>query len=283
MQSLRHVTALRTLVAEWRSQGQTIGFVPTMGSLHKGHRSLIANARSRCDCVIVSIFVNPTQFSPGEDFSAYPRTVDSDQLTLIEDGVDALFSPRVEDLYPRGANDTTTMVSIAGLNNELCGAHRNGHFDGVLTVVNKFLNIITPDRLFLGEKDFQQLYMVKQMVSELILPVEVVGVPTYREADGLAMSSRNQYLTNVDRTKANGLYNILCGICHNLMKGNNDFSVLENQALTSLRALGFVPDYIEVRRQQDMAKATPNDQDLVVLGAARLGKTRLIDNVILSR
>ncbi|MBL4852081.1 MAG: pantoate--beta-alanine ligase [Gammaproteobacteria bacterium] len=283
MQSLQHVTALRALVAEWRSQGQTIGFVPTMGSLHKGHRSLIVNARSHCDRVIVSIFVNPTQFSAGEDFSDYPRTIDSDQLALIEDGVDALFLPQVEDLYPCGVINTTTMVSIAGLNNELCGAHRDGHFDGVLTVVNKFLNIITPDRLFLGEKDFQQLYMVKQMVLELILPVEVVGVSTYREADGLAMSSRNQYLTNTDRTKANGLYNTLCGIRHDLMKANNDFSVLENQALASLRTLGFVPDYIEVRRQQDMAKAMPNDQELVVLGAAKLGKTRLIDNVTLSR
>jgi len=283
MQSLQHVTALRALVAEWRSQGQTIGFIPTMGSLHKGHRSLIANARSYCDRTIVSIFVNPTQFSPGEDFADYPRNIDSDQLALIEDGVDALFLPGVEDLYPHGANNTTTMVSIAGLNKQLCGAHRESHFDGVLTVVNKFLNIITPDSLFLGEKDFQQLYMVRQMVLELMLPVEVIGVPTYREADGLAMSSRNQYLTNTDCTKANGLYNILCGICHDLMKGNNDFSVLENQALASLRALGFVPDYIEVRRQQDMTKAKPNDQELVVLGAAKLGKTRLIDNVTLSR
>ncbi len=283
MQSLRHVTALRTLVAEWRSQGQTIGFVPTMGSLHKGHRSLIANARSRCDCVIVSIFVNPTQFSPGEDFSDYPRTVDSDQLALIEDGVDALFLPRVEDLYPRGVNNTTTMVSIANLNKQLCGVHREGHFDGVLTVVNKFLNIIAPDSLFLGEKDFQQLYMVRQMVLELMLFVEVVGVPTYREADGLAMSSRNRYLTNTDRAKANGLYNALRSIGHDLMNGNNDFSALESQALASLRALGFVPDYIEVRRQQDMAKATLNDQELVVLGAAKLGKTRLIDNVQILR
>jgi len=283
MQSFEHVPALRALVAEWRGQNKTIGFVPTMGSLHNGHRSLVANARARCDRVVVSIFVNPTQFSAGEDFEDYPRTIDADKLALVVDGVDALFLPKVKDLYPRGVDNATTMVSIAGLNSELCGAHRDGHFDGVLTVVNKLLNIITPDMLFLGQKDFQQLYMVKQMVSELLIPVEVIGVPTYREADGLAMSSRNQYLTEADRPKASSLYNILCSISESLNQGNNDFSALENAALSKLQNLGFVPDYIEVRRQQDMAKAKAEDKELVVLGAAKLGKTRLIDNAEVSR
>ena len=282
MQSLEHVTKLRSLVAEWRSQNQTVGFVPTMGSLHAGHCSLVANARARCDRVVVSIFVNPTQFSAGEDYTDYPRTIDSDRQVLIEGGADALFLPRVQDLYPSGTG-RTTMVSIPGLNNELCGAHRDGHFDGVLTIINKMLNILTPHALFLGEKDFQQLFMVRQMVSELMIPVDVIGVPTYREADGLAMSSRNQYLTEADRPKANNLYNSLCAIAQSLSNGNNDFAALEDQALTTLNNLGFASDYIEVRRQHDLARAEPMDIELVVLGAARLDKTRLIDNVLVSR
>ncbi len=282
MQSFDRVSALRALIAEWRSQKQTIGFVPTMGNLHAGHASLVERARARCDRVVVSIFVNPTQFAANEDLDDYPRTLEDDKHILVEQGADALFLPTVDILYPQGLNGTTKVI-IEGLNNELCGAHRDGHFDGVLTVVNKFLNILTPDLLFLGEKDFQQLFLVKQMVAELMIPVEVVGVPTYREDDGLAMSSRNRYLSKSKREKAGALYQTLSGVKQALLEGSNDFESLEHDAKKALKKAGFKPDYIEVRRQHDMARAERGDNDLVVLGAGKLGKARLIDNLYFSR
>ncbi|MBL1433438.1 MAG: pantoate--beta-alanine ligase [Gammaproteobacteria bacterium] len=282
MRSLEHVAALRALVAEWRNQNLTIGLVPTMGSLHEGHRSLVKTAKKRFDRVIATIFVNPTQFSPGEDFDDYPRQIATDKAMLGEDGADAVFLPTIEDLYPRGV-ERTTLITISDLTNELCGAHRNGHFDGAMTAVNKLLNITWPDAVFLGEKDFQQLFMIKQMVNELMMSVEVIGVPTYREDDGLAMSSRNKYLTDAERSKANTLYQILNEIQQALQSGSNDFLALEQQGLSKLQAVGFNPDYIEIRRQRDMLKAEPADTELVVLGAAKLGRTRLIDNIQLSR
>lgn len=282
MRVIEQVAALRVLVAEWRRQKQTIGFVPTMGNLHSGHRSLVANARSRCDRVIVSVFVNPTQFSAGEDYDDYPRTLEADSKALVEEGVDALFLPKVKALYPHGL-ENTTMVSIPGLSRELCGAHREGHFDGVLTVINKFLNIVTPDFLFLGEKDFQQLFLVRQMVAELMFPVEVIGVPTYREDDGLAMSSRNVYLSEEKRAKASALFQILSDIQQALVAGSDEYTALEAKGLTQLKKAGFKPDYIEIRRQSDMARAEPGDQMLVVLGAGKLGRARLIDNIQFAR
>ena len=282
MQSIDRVAALRALVAEWRSQKQTIGFVPTMGNLHAGHRSLVARARARCDRVIVSIFVNPTQFAANEDFGDYPRTLEEDKHILVEEGADALFLPTVETLYPQGLEDTTKVI-IAGLNNELCGAHRDGHFDGVLTVVNKFLNILAPDILFLGEKDFQQLFVVRQMVAELMIPVEVVGVPTYREDDGLAMSSRNRYLGESKREVASALFKTLSEIKQSLLEGSNEFEELESKGRKKIKKAGFKPDYIEIRRQGDMKRAEPGDKELVILGAGKLGKARLIDNITLNR
>lgn len=282
MQSLQQVAALRALVAEWRGQNLSVGLVPTMGSLHDGHRSLVKAAKARFDRVIVTIFVNPTQFSPGEDFDDYPRVIAADKAMLVEDGADALFLPTIDDLYPRGV-ERTTLITISDLTNELCGAHRDGHFDGAMTAVNKLLNITRPDAVFLGEKDFQQLFMMKQMVSELMMSVEVIGVPTYREEDGLAMSSRNKYLTETERDKAKALFETLSEIEQALKNGSNEFSQLEQQGLRKLQELGFIPDYIEVRRQRDMLGAQAADKELVVLGAAKLGKTRLIDNIQLSR
>jgi pantoate--beta-alanine ligase len=282
MQSLQQVTALRALVAEWRGQNLSVGLVPTMGSLHDGHRSLVKAAKARFDRVIVTIFVNPTQFSPGEDFDDYPRAIAADKAMLVEDGADAIFLPTIDDLYPRGV-ERTTLITISDLTNELCGAHRDGHFDGAMTAVNKLLNITRPDAVFLGEKDFQQLFMMKQMVSELMMSVEVIGVPTYREDDGLAMSSRNKYLTETERDKAKALFETLSEIEQALKNGSNEFSQLEQQGLRKLQELGFIPDYIEVRRQRDMLSAQAADKELVVLGAAKLGKTRLIDNIQLSR
>ena len=282
MQSLQQVAALRALVAEWRGQNLSVGLVPTMGSLHDGHRSLVKAAKARFDRVIVTIFVNPTQFSPGEDFDDYPRVIAADKAMLVEDGADAVFLPTIDDLYPRGV-ERTTLITISDLTNELCGAHRDGHFDGAMTAVNKLLNITRPDAVFLGEKDFQQLFMMKQMVSELMMSVEVIGVPTYREDDGLAMSSRNKYLTETERDKAKALFEILSEIEQALKNGSNEFPQLEQQGLSKLQELGFIPDYIEVRRQRDMLGAQAADKELVVLGAAKLGKTRLIDNIQLSR
>ncbi|MBL1294070.1 MAG: pantoate--beta-alanine ligase [Thiotrichales bacterium] len=282
MQSLQQVAALRALVAEWRGQNLSVGLVPTMGSLHDGHRSLVKAAKARFDRVIVTIFVNPTQFSPGEDFDDYPRVIAADKAMLVEDGADAVFLPTIDDLYPRGV-ERTTLITISDLTNELCGAHRDGHFDGAMTAVNKLLNITRPDAVFLGEKDFQQLFMMKQMVSELMMSVEVIGVPTYREDDGLAMSSRNKYLTETERDKAKALFETLSEIEQALKNGSNEFSQLEQQGLSKLQELGFIPDYIEVRRQRDMLGAQAADKELVVLGAAKLGKTRLIDNIQLSR
>jgi len=282
MQSLQQVAALRALVAEWRGQNLSVGLVPTMGSLHDGHRSLVKAAKARFDRVIVTIFVNPTQFSPGEDFDDYPRVIAADKAMLVEDGADAVFLPTIDDLYPRGV-ERTTLITISDLTNELCGAHRDGHFDGAMTAVNKLLNITRPDAVFLGEKDFQQLFMMKQMVSELMMSVEVIGVPTYREDDGLAMSSRNKYLTETERDKAKALFETLSEIEQALKNGSNEFSQLEQQGLSKLQDLGFIPDYIEVRRQRDMLGAQAADKELVVLGAAKLGKTRLIDNIQLSR
>lgn len=282
MQSIQQVPALRALVAEWRGQNLSIGLVPTMGSLHAGHRSLVKAAKARFDRVIATIFVNPTQFSPGEDFDDYPRQIAADKAMLVEDQADAVFLPTIDDLYPRGV-ERTTLITISDLTDELCGAHRDGHFDGAMTAVNKLLNITHPDAVFLGEKDFQQLFMMKQMVAELMMSVEVIGVPTYREDDGLAMSSRNKYLTETERKKANALFETLSEIEQALKNGSNEFSQLEQQGLHKLQMQGFIPDYIEVRRQSDMLSAQAADNELVVLGAAKLGKTRLIDNIQLSR
>lgn len=275
------VKPLQAQLLQWRGRGERVGFVPTMGNLHRGHRSLIAEAKKRCQRLVVSIFVNPTQFAAGEDYAAYPRTIEADKEVLVEDGVDLLFSPEIDELY-RKDMARTTMVSIAGLGGELCGAHRKGHFDGVLTVVNKFLNIVQPEMLFLGEKDFQQLFLIRQMVADLFLPVEVVGVPTCRDNDGLALSSRNQYLSSGERQQATRLYQVLCQIKSAIEAGERDFAGLEIQARDRLRAAGFKPDYVEVRRRQDLAPAQPHDRELVVLAAATLGRARLIDNLAVS-
>jgi pantoate--beta-alanine ligase len=276
----RTASHIRELVAGWRTAHQTVALVPTMGNLHHGHVSLAELAAERADRVVLSIFVNPTQFSPGEDYEGYPRTPDDDRELLTESGlVDALFVPGLSEIYPFGPENAVKIVMPA-LSRELCGASRPGHFDGVASVVCRLLNIVSPDMLVLGRKDYQQLVLIEQMIADLRLPVQVVSGETQRDEDGLALSSRNRYLTAEQRKHAPALHTILATVRDALRNGDRDYAALQTNALEALRAEGFDPDYVEVREAVNLAK--PNGRhshDLVVLAAAWLGKARLIDNL----
>jgi pantoate--beta-alanine ligase len=260
--------------------GQSVALVPTMGNLHEGHLKLVNEARQKADRVIVSIFVNPTQFGVGEDFETYPRTECDDQQKLNASGADLLFQPAVSEVY---APDTKTVVSVAGLSELHCGASRPGHFDGVATIVCKLFNMVQPDIALFGLKDFQQLTVIRTMVRDLNIPVEIIGVETVREASGLAMSSRNGYLTAEERTVAAKLYQSLCAARDTILAGTQAYEEIERHALLFLREAGFQPDYFSVCRSSDLKKAEVNDTELVLLAAAKLGKTRLIDNICFSR
>jgi pantoate--beta-alanine ligase len=274
---VERVSELRERVAAWRVAGERVAFVPTMGNLHAGHLCLVREARARADRVVASIFVNPLQFGPSEDLDAYPRTLDEDRRLLVETGCDLLFAPRVGEVYPRG-QETQTRVEVPGLSDILCGASRPGHFVGVATVVCKLLNMAQPDVALFGEKDFQQLMVIRRMVEDLVMPVEIVGVPTVREPDGLAMSSRNGYLTAEERRLAPALRRVLIAAAESLRAGESVARV-EQAALESLAAAGLRPDYLSVRRAGDLASADPDDRDLIILAAAYLGRARLIDNL----
>ena len=272
---------MRECVREWRASGQSIALVPTMGNLHAGHLSLAEIARSEADRVVATIFVNPTQFGAGEDFEAYPRTLDEDLAMLSAAGtVDAVFVPEMSEIYPFGAGEAVR-VSMPALSRELCGASRPGHFDGVASVVCRLLNVATPDVLVLGLKDYQQLILVERMVADLGIGVRVVSGPTMREPDGLAISSRNRYLTDDERSRAPALYAALNKVVVALRDGAGDYRALQQAAEDELRGAGFEPDYVEVRCAADLAR--PNGRqppdELVVLAAVLLGKARLIDNL----
>ncbi len=271
---------LRQALDEWRSRGERIALVPTMGNLHEGHLQLVDCARERADRVVVSLFVNPTQFGPGEDLDNYPRTLDDDRAALAARGADLLFVPDEAVIYPHGRE--ACVVSVPDLSDMLCGAARPGHFDGVATVVSKLLNLVAPDVAVFGEKDFQQLMIIRRMVADLFMPVTIEGVPTCREVDGLAMSSRNRYLSEDERRRAPALYQALQRVAGALEKGRTDYDALVESARKFLSEKGFEPDYVEIRRSDDLAMPTPSDQALVVLAAARLGKARLIDNLRVS-
>lgn len=271
------IAELKAAVRGWRRQDRVIGFVPTMGNLHDGHLSLINVARSRSDRVVASIFVNPLQFGEGEDYSSYPRTEQRDMELLESNGCDALFMPAVRELYPEGGMPVT-IVEVPELSNILCGAHRPGHFRGVATVVAKLFNLVEPDLAVFGEKDYQQLVVIRRMVEDLCFPVEIVGAPTGRERDGLAMSSRNQYLTEAERRTAPTLHRELVKATAAVVAGERDFRGICAAALASLRDQGFTPDYFEIRRASDLAEPAAEDTELVALVAARLGRARLIDN-----
>ncbi|TAK63587.1 pantoate--beta-alanine ligase [Methylobacter sp.] len=280
MHIVKTVSELRDAVRAWRSSGQSVALVPTMGNLHAGHLALVNEAKKRADRVVVSIFVNPTQFGVGEDFETYPRTEHEDQQKLNATGADLLFQPAVSDVY---TPDAKTLVSVTGLSEWYCGASRPGHFDGVATIVCKLFNMVQPDVALFGLKDFQQLTVIRTMVRDLNIPVEIVGVATVREESGLAMSSRNGYLTSEEKTIAAKLYQSLCAAREAVLEGGQSYQEIERKALQFLQESGFQPDYFVVCRASDLKKADENDKELVLLVAAKLGKTRLIDNVCFSR
>ena len=263
---------------EWRDAGSgRIGLVPTMGNLHAGHMSLVASARARCDRVVVSIFVNPLQFGPNDDLDRYPRTFEADRAALEAANVDAVFAPTVEQMYPNG-DDNKTTVQVAGVTDMLCGTRRPGHFTGVATIVTKLFNLVRPDTAFFGEKDFQQLLVIRRMAEDLCMGVEIIGVPTVREDDGLARSSRNQYLNANERRQAPSLAAALNDCAERLAAGERDFHALEARGWARLVHAGFDPDYFEIRGA-DLSAPQPDMVHFRVLVAAYLGQARLIDNV----
>jgi len=276
------IDSLRAQLAQWRRAGDRILLVPTMGNLHQGHLKLAHEAKRRGGRLVVSIFVNPMQFGAGEDFASYPRTLERDRALLEAAGADLLFAPAEKTLYPRGRAGHVE-VSVPGLSGELCGASRPGHFTGVATVVCKLFNLVQPDVALFGEKDFQQLLVIRRMAADLDMPVEIIGVATEREPSGLAMSSRNQYLSEDERRQAALLYRVLQVLAENLRRGGGDYPSLERSAIQCLTEGGFVPDYVSVRRAADLSVPGPEEPDLVVLAAARLGKARLIDNLRIER
>ncbi|POA97739.1 pantoate--beta-alanine ligase [Chromobacterium sinusclupearum] len=273
MEIIRSVADMRA----WRKQAGKLAFVPTMGNLHEGHLKLVKAAREQADKVVVSIFVNRLQFGQGEDFDAYPRTFESDCEKLRAAGVDALFFPDERELYPRVKQDFN--VEPPHIQNELCGAFRPGHFRGVATVVTKLFNIVQPDVACFGKKDYQQLHVIQAMVDDLNSPIAIVPVDTGRADDGLALSSRNGYLSADERAEAPRLYRNLCAIRDGLLAGSHDYAALEKTARDDLSAAGWVVDYVEVRQADTLEIAHAGEKRLVVLAAARLGKTRLIDNI----
>lgn len=281
LQGAYTTSAVRELVGSWRLTHRTVALVPTLGNLHKGHLALMRYARAHADRVVCSIFVNPTQFGANEDFTAYPRTLTEDEALLAKQGlVDLVFAPEEGDIYPFGVENAVKLV-MPELSHQLCGASRPGHFDGVASVVLRLLNIVTPDVLVLGEKDYQQLILLERMVRDLQLPVQVVPASIQREDDGLAMSTRNQYLSPDERRVAPRLYAELERVREALEEGERDYRVLETRASRALEEAGFDPDYVEVRRAVDLGKpngAEPGD-GLIVVAAAWLGRARLIDNV----
>ncbi len=278
MKEFKTVAELRAHLDRERRAGFRIGFVPTMGNLHDGHLALVREAAERSDRVVVSIFVNPLQFGAGEDLGAYPRTPREDREKLRAAGVDCLFIPGAEEVYPVPL-EAHTAVEVPGLSDLLCGASRPGHFRGVTTVVAKLLNMVQADVAVFGEKDFQQLAIIRQMARDLCFPVEIVGLPTVREADGLAMSSRNNYLTEPERKKAPVLYQVLQEAARRLRAHDADFRAIEAESSQSLENAGFRTDYLSVRRHGDLLEAEPGDKALVIMAAAWMGRARLIDNV----
>jgi pantoate--beta-alanine ligase len=272
---------MREQLDHLRAESKTIGFVPTMGGLHEGHLSLVRQAKSVADAVVVSIFINPLQFGANEDLDAYPRKLEDDLQQLEQLDTDMVFTPTPDTMYPLGL-EAQTKVLVPDLTTVLCGASRPGHFDGVSTVVCKLFNIVGPNTAVFGQKDLQQLLIIKRLVADLALPVTVIGHPTTREADGLAMSSRNTYLNEDQRAIAPTLYQSLSEAVEAIKNGSRDYPALEKGALTTLEKAGFAPDYIEIRRSTDLIRATEADEDIAIFGAARLGTTRLIDNIVVS-
>jgi pantoate--beta-alanine ligase len=278
METVTTIAAVRERVRRWHGEGRRVAFVPTMGNLHAGHVSLIETARRHGDRFVASIFVNPMQFGPNEDFAHYPRTPAQDSRMLADAGCDLMFMPDVAEIYPNGP-DRATRVEVPGLSSILDGEFRPGHFEGVATVVAKLFHIVDPDVAVFGEKDFQQLTIIRRMVADLCMPVTIIAAPTVREPDGLAMSSRNQYLTEDERRTAPIIHQTLLAALERLRAGERDFDAIERTGVAALERAGFRPDYFAVRRADDLSGPDGEARHLVVLTAARLGRARLIDNL----
>lgn len=282
MKVVDSISTLRHTVNAWRRNGESVGLVPTMGNLHDGHLKLVKKAKAHNDNVVVSIFVNPMQFGANEDLDAYPRTIEEDKAKLISIGADAVFLPSVAEMYPAGL-DAQTFVEVPGISDSHCGASRPGHFRGVATVVTKLFNMVQPDDAFFGEKDFQQLQVIRALARDLSMAVTIHGVPTEREASGLAMSSRNGYLSKEEKATASAIYEEMQRVKAGIEGGNIDFSELEDAMVANLEAKGFKKDYCQVVNASTFKAATANDKELVLLVAMFMGKTRLIDNLQITR
>ena len=268
-------------IADWRSHGEHVALVPTMGNLHRGHLALVELAREHAERVIVTIFVNPTQFGEGEDYEKYPRTLERDQRMLKKTPADLIFAPDVETMYPFGLEYATT-VSVPGLTENFCGASRPGHFDGVTTVVARLFAMVQPDTAVFGQKDYQQQLVIRHMARDLSLPIAIITGETVREDDGLAMSSRNAYLSDAERAVAPQLYATLSAIGTELQSGRRNFEDLEGEAAEKLVEAGFELDYVAIRRAQNLEVPDRDCDELVILAAALLGDTRLIDNIVVT-
>ncbi len=275
------VSGLRTEIRTRRQRGETIGFVPTMGNLHEGHLQLVRQAKTQCDVVVVSIFVNPLQFGLNEDWEKYPRTFQDDAKKLEAEGCDFLFHPDENEIYPNGMADQTRVV-VPTMTDILCGASRPGHFEGVTTVVSKLLHIVQPDTAIFGIKDYQQLAVIRRMVEDLCIPVDIIGAPIARDIDGLALSSRNGYLGEDERPRVKVLYEALCWCRDQIESGERDFSGLEIQAGNTLEKSGFRTDYVSIRNSKTLEPAAHDDSQLTVLGAMFTKGARLIDNISLA-
>ncbi|MDU4255104.1 pantoate--beta-alanine ligase [Pseudomonas sp.] len=278
MNTVKTVRELRAAVARARSEGKRIALVPTMGNLHAGHAALVTKASQRADFVVASIFVNPLQFGPSEDLDKYPRTLAADQEKLLGAGCHLLFAPTVEEMYPDGM-EGQTRLHVTGVSEGLCGGSRPGHFDGVATVVCKLFNMVQPDMALFGEKDFQQLAVIRKLVRDLNLPIQIFGEPTVRAEDGLALSSRNGYLTEEQRAVAPVLQRTLKQLAERIRHGERDYPALLAEGRQQIEAAGLRIDYLEARESTGLRPATAQDHQLVILVAAFLGSTRLIDNL----
>lgn len=279
MNEVSTTDALREQLEEWRHSGEHIALVPTMGNLHDGHLSLVEIAREHAERVVVSIFVNPKQFAADEDFDSYPRTLELDKRRLKKAQADLIFVPDTETMYPFGL-DNATSVTVPALTSELCGAFRPGHFDGVTSVVSRLFALVQPDVAVFGQKDYQQQLVIRRMVQDLSLPIQVISGETVREDDGLAMSSRNQYLSEEERAIAPKLFAQIQSISDGLESGQRNFEEIETNAVKALEAAGFQPEYVSIRRAANLDLPDRDCDELVVLVSAYLGKARLIDNLV---
>lgn len=281
MEVIEDKTALKELLLEWRQHGEHVAIVPTMGNLHSGHASLVELAREHAERVVVTVFVNPTQFAEGEDFEDYPRTLERDKRRLQRVNTDVIFVPNVETLYPFGLQNATS-VTVPGLTENFCGSFRPGHFDGVTTVVARLFALVQPDVAVFGQKDYQQQLVIRRMVDDLGLPINIITAPTVREENGLAMSSRNAYLSDEERAMAPKIHEVLKSAGEALQSGKRNFEELENAASKQLSEAGFEVEYVAIRRALDLSVPNRDCDELVLMVAAHLGKARLIDNIVVT-